>query len=106
MTDEEKIAEIIRLNDEALDNYFEKSDGHAKSSEGYVTIEKHYGNYWDRRGDSGQFKPSDRVSVFAYVLGPNRRNEFDSLDEALEAVQKWHRREMEYDYSEEGPMSW
>ena len=100
MTDEEKIAEIIRLNDEALDNYFKNSDGHAKSSEGYVTLETHYGTYYDRRDDE-EFKPFTRVTVYGYVLGPHRSHDFKSLDEALETVREWHKREMEYDYPEE-----
>ena len=96
MTDEEKIAEIIRLNDEALDDYFERTDGHSKSAEGYVTFETHYGTYWDRRGDDGEFNPFTRVTIFAYVLGPTRRNEFDSLDEALEAMREWHKGQLEW----------
>lgn len=88
MTDEEKIAEIIRLNDEALD--FD-SDG-AKSSEGYITVGRTYGTYWDRQEGK---KPQGEVTIYAYVLGPNRNHTFGSIDEALATMQQWHKWHME-----------
>lgn len=98
MSDHDKLLEIHRLLDEAYRNYFEKSDGYCKSSEGHVEVS--YGNYWDRMDEAEPLKIG-RVSVYSYVFGPHRQHDFGSLDEALAAVRKWHGAEMAHDYSAE-----
>lgn len=90
------VQEICRLLDEAYDHYFANSDGHCKMSEGHVTVNQSYGNYWDRK--EGQNQPIQSVTVYSYVLGPHRSHDFESLEEALETVQRWHASEMSHDY--------
>lgn len=92
--DQDKLAEIIRLLDEAYEHYFRLSDGHCKSSEGYVSVSFH--NYFDRKHDGKT--GAGGVEVYSYVLGPNRTHYFDSLDDALGAVRQWHKAEMEQTY--------
>ena len=58
-------------------------DQHAKSSEGRVTIE--FPSYWDR--SNGETEP--KVVVYSYVFGPRRTHDFDSVDEAVNAVRAW-----------------
>lgn len=89
----DKIREISRLLDEAYKHYF-TYEGHCKSSEGHISIE--YGNYWDR-SDNPDEVPIKSVNVYSYVFGPDRHNEYDTLDEALETVRGWHAEEMAYD---------
>jgi hypothetical protein len=91
-----KLAEIQRLMDEAYKHYFEHSDGYCKSSEGAVTVG--FGTFFDRRdGNAG----INYVEIYSYVMGENRLNTFKSVDEALETVRRWHKEEMDHDYSEE-----
>lgn len=92
------LSELQRLLDEAYDHYFEHSDGHCKSSEGYIGL--HFNNYFERKHDGEPFHPKG-VEVYSYVLGPHRTHYFDSVQGALEAVRGWHEDEMEHDYSEE-----
>lgn len=97
MTPIEKLAEIIRLLDEAYDDYFARSDGYCKSSEGHVSID--FGTYFDR----AEGKPPllvGGVDVYSYVLGPSRGHYFKTLDEALEAVREWHADELAMDFQE------
>lgn len=103
---DDKLLEIHRLLDEAYQHYFENSDGYCKSSEGHLSVAFDYGNYWDRRSRVEEDKtplpePAISVAIYSYVLGPSRLHEFDSVDDALEAVKQWHESEMEHDYSEE-----
>jgi len=91
-----KLEEIHRLLDEAYRYYFEHGDGHCKSSEGHVSVE--FGNYWERQ-DKGLHVTG--VSVYSYVLGPNRTHDFDSLDQALEVVRSWHRQEVNTVYDDD-----
>lgn len=93
------IRELQRLLDEAYAHYFEHSDGHCKSSEGYVEVR--FNNYFDRR--DGQPLKIEGVGVFSYVLGPHRMHDFDSPAEALAAVREWHARQLATDYSDGGP---
>lgn len=82
----EAIAEIIRLHDEAFAHY--QNDpccGGWKSSEGAVSI--HFGNYWQR-------DEPPAVEVYSYALGPSRMHHFESPEEALADVRKWHQDEM------------
>ena len=87
-----KLAEIQNLLDEGLEHYLQY-ESHCKSSEGYVSVS--LSNSWDRRDG----KNPVGVEVYSYALGPNRGHYFDSIDEALEEVRKWHKAEMEYDYN-------
>lgn len=98
MTDQEKLAEISRLLDEAYKHYF-SYEGHCKSSEGYIHVE--YGNYWDRYDNPTEMKIKS-VHIYSYVFCTQGRSEdFDSLDDALEAVRQWHADEMAYDPNSE-----
>jgi hypothetical protein len=93
--DYEKLEEIQRLLDEAYDHYF-KYESHAKSYEGKIAV--HFNNYWDRRKDSPGLK-IDHIEISSYVFCRQGRHEyFDTVDEALAAVQEWHKDEMAYDY--------
>ena len=89
--DMNKLAEIQNLLDEGLDHYLQY-ESHCKSSEGYVSVS--LSNSWDRRDGKNPIG----VEVYSYALGPNRGHYFDSIDEALEEVRKWHKAEMAYDY--------
>ena len=96
MTDQEKLAEISRLLDEAYKHYF-SYEGHCKSSEGYIHVE--YGNYWDRYDNPSEMKIKG-VHIYSYVFCSQGRSEdFDSIDEALETVRGWHAEEMAYDFN-------
>ena len=91
MTSAEKLKEIMRLLDEAYDHYFEH-ESHCKSAEGRVSV--HFGTYFDRN-EGAPWNQVECVEIYSYVLGPSRTHYFDSLDEALEEVREWHKREME-----------
>jgi hypothetical protein len=90
-----KVNRLILLLDSAYDHYFKYSDGYCKSSEGHVELT--FGNYFNRQADES---PTIGANVYSYVLGPSRMHYFDSLDEALTAVQAWYEAEMErtWDY--------
>ena len=89
MTFDDKLKEIWRLLAEAYDHYF-SYDSYCKSSEGAVSV--NYPTYFDMR--DGKTEPT--ISVYSYVLGPNRNHYFDNIDEALETVREWHKEEMAY----------
>lgn len=95
--DIQKLDEIQHLLDEGLEHYL-TYESHCKSSEGHVSVS--FGNSWERRDGHNPI----RVSVYSYALGPHRSHDFDSIDEALTEVRKWHAEEMAYipdeDYSE------
>lgn len=88
------IEEIVRLLDEGLQHYL-TYESHCKSSEGHVEISFSFGNSWERF--KGPVKPTMMVSVYSYALGPHRNHDFDSIEEALEAVREWHATEMSFD---------
>lgn len=83
------LEEINRLLYEANRHSLER-DGLGKSSEGAISL--HFGNHWDRLDEADRKSPS--VSIYAYLLGPHRNHDFDSIQEALETVRVWHRDEM------------
>jgi len=99
MTNKEKLLKIRRLLKEAYDHYFEHSDGHSKSGEGFISLE--FGDYWSDKNCECNIKA---VCIGSYVFGPHRTHYYDSLDEALEEVTKWHKEEMNmtYDYDDNG----
>jgi len=92
--DLDNLVEIQRLLDEGLEHYL-TYDSHCKSSEGYVSVS--LGNSWERREGEHPI----RVEVYSYVLGPNRSHYFESTEEALTEVRKWHKREMAFVPSED-----
>jgi hypothetical protein len=97
--DEERdFREIGRLLDEAYEHYFRLSDGHCKSSDGYVAL--HFNNYFERQDDGGQLKVKT-VEIYSYVLGPGRDHRFSSLAEALAAVREWHAEELAREYGDD-----
>ena len=93
--DFDKLLEIRKLLKEAYDHYFDNSDGHCKSAEGHIDLE--FGNYWT---DKNCEMKVTSVNIYSYVLGPTRNHSFDSIDEALETVKKWHKNEIEFDYEQ------
>lgn len=94
--DFEKLLRIRKLLKEAYDHYFQFSeDGHCKSSEGHISLD--FGNYWTDKNCECKITG---VCVGSYVFGPHRTHYFDSLDEALEAVVKWHSDEMKMTYED------
>lgn len=96
--DLDNLVEIQRLLDEGLEHYL-TYESHCKSSEGYVSVS--LSNSWERR--EGEHPIG--VEVYSYVLGPRRSHYFDSTEEALTEVRKWHEREMAHvppeDYDEQ-----
>lgn len=103
----DKIAEITRLHDEAFE-HLHKFDGHAKSSDGEVSIEIGFGTVWERR--HGKIQPSIGVSIYSYVVAsdtpsyPNfgqRSHWFATVDEALQVMREWHAKAMAYNPSPE-----
>lgn len=81
----EQLAEIRRLLKEAYDDYFERGDGHCKSSEGYIEVR--YPTVFEDKYLSSE---ASGIGIYSYVLGPNRMHDFSSFDEALETVKQWH----------------
>lgn len=91
---ETKLSEIHRLLMEAYNHYF-SYENHSKAGEGIVSL--HFPNYWEMR--AGEREPS--VEIYSYVLSDSRSNHFDNIDEALEAVKKWHKRQISYRIDQE-----
>ena len=91
----EMLRKIQHLLDEAYAHYFANSDGHCKTSEGEISVS--FGNYWDRLtyGVSNQDLEVNGVDIYSYALpSPSRNHHFDTLEQALQEVQKWHDEEM------------
>lgn len=95
MSNREKLLEIVRLHDEAFDHAEKYGDGCHKSSEGAITL--HLTNRFDPERDTNPLHIKG-VEVYSYVLGPSRSHWFDSIDDALAGVRKWHHAEMTHDY--------
>ena len=101
-TEQEKqnLKEITRLLDEGLKHYL-TYEGHCKSAEGHVEVSFSLGNSWERFEEP--VKPHiSNVSVYSYALGPHRSHDFETIEEALEAVREWHEAEMSFDPEAEG----
>ena len=92
----QKLLEIRKLLKEAYDHYFDNTDGHCKSQEGHISLE--FGNYWE--DEKCELKITS-VNIYSYVFGNSRSHCYDSLDEALEVVRRWHKDEMNTDYAEQ-----
>jgi hypothetical protein len=86
------VVEIMRLHDEAFRAAVEIEGCH-KSSEGQITL--HLTNTFERQDGEGPLTVK-AVEVYAYVVGPSRSHHFESLDEALTTVRKWHAETMEW----------
>ena len=95
MTNKEKLLKIRKLLKEAYDHYFRLSDGHCKSSEGFISLE--FGDYWS---DATCECKITGVCIGSYVFGPHRTHYYSSLDEALKEVIKWHKEEMSMTYAD------
>lgn len=92
-----KLLEIRKLLKEAYDHVFENDhDCGYKSSEGHISLE--FGNYWE--DEKCELKITS-VNIYSYVFGNSRSHCYDTLDEALEVVRRWHKEEMETDYAEQ-----
>jgi hypothetical protein len=96
-SDFNKLKKIRQLLREAYDHYFEFSDGHCKSSEGYIGLD--FGDYWS---DKNCELKITGVQIYSYVLGSSRLHYFKNIDEALETVIQWHSDQMNTDYNEYG----
>jgi hypothetical protein len=100
MTNREKLIKIRKLLKEAYDHYFKFcKDCGCKSGEGHISLE--FGNYWE---DPKCELNITSVCIGSYVFGPHRTHCFNTLDEALEEVTKWHEEEMKtvYSFDDEG----
>ena len=105
--DLDKVAEIARLHDEAF-WHLHQFDGHAKSSDGAISIEVEFGNVWERR--NGLVEPHVGVAIYSYVVAsdtpsyPNfgqRNHYFETIDQALEVMTEWHAKAMSYQPTED-----
>ncbi len=90
----EKLQQIHQLLEEAYAHYFQY-ESHAKSSEGYISIE--YGTLWDRQ-ETGL--TITNVHIYSYVFCEDGRTaDFPTVDAALDKVKEWHKKELAYDYN-------
>jgi hypothetical protein len=95
MTNKEKLLKIRQLLKEAYDHYFTNcQDCGCKSGEGHISLE--FGDYWSDENCECKIKG---VTIGSYVFGPHRMHYYDSLDEALKEVMKWHQEEMQTVYT-------
>ena len=95
--DFQKLLEIRKLLKEAYDHVFENDkDCSHKSQEGHISLE--FGNYWE--DEKCELKITS-VNIYSYVFGNSRSHCYDTLDEALKVVRRWHKEEMETDYEEQ-----
>jgi hypothetical protein len=103
-----KISEIARLHDEAF-NHYQKYDGHAKSSDGAISLVISFGNVWERNADK-QVEPKIGLEMYSYVVARDipayetygsRTHWFDSVDQALEVVKEWHSIAMKFSMTDE-----
>ena len=91
-----KLKRLHELLHEAYHDWLERDpDPSGKGSEGQVciTTSDHFFSY------NSDVRP--RVTVYSYILGPYRNHEFRNIDDALVEVGKWHKRQLEYDYSKD-----
>jgi hypothetical protein len=96
------IKEITRLHDEAF-WHLHQYDGHAKSSDGAISIEIGFGNVWER--NESPVTPRVGVAIYSYVVAsdtpsyPNfgqRNHYFETVEEALQVMKEWHAEAMSY----------
>src|SRR6478609_3239539 len=84
-----ELEEIQRLLAEAYEHYFTYSDGHAKSSEGAMSLNVTEPYYWR---EDGPQRPG--LSLYSYVFGEGRQKHYETTSAALEDVREWHAEEM------------
>jgi hypothetical protein len=97
----EKFAAIRRLLDEAYKDYFARSDGYCKSSEGYIEV--YYPTWFEVEAGRDPMK-ANGLMVWSYALGPSRQHHFwegkgrgdysthysaDPFAKAVQVVTKW-----------------
>lgn len=88
--DTENLIEISKLLDEAYNNYFTKSpDALVKGSDGSITVK--FGTHFDRKDIGIKIT---KVTIFSYIFYKERSIDFDTTEEALAEVKKWHAKEM------------
>lgn len=91
--EQQKLQQISDLLDEAYKHYF-TFDTHCKSQEAAISV--YYGNLWERDGGPMTIHG---LKIYSYVFCDYGRDQwFDTVDEALEQVKKWHADEMSRDY--------
>jgi hypothetical protein len=104
----DKIDEIARLHDEAF-WHLHQYDGHAKSSDGSISIEIGFRTVWTRK-EQEKTQPSIGVAIYSYVVASDtpsypsfgqRNHWFETVDEALTVMKEWHAKAMEYNPSPE-----
>lgn len=107
----EKVKEITRLHDEAFEHY-QKFDQHCKISDGSISVHVEFGSVHERR-EMESLVPRITLTIYSYVVGVPEEEQFEApryyfetIDEALEKVRKWHARAMEWNPSEEEQAEW
>lgn len=89
-----KLEEATLLLDETY-KFALMEDNYLKSYDGTVQVNISYGTYSDRANgedlDGNDFtKPTITFTVWAYVIGDSKRNDFATADEMLETIKRWH----------------
>lgn len=90
-----ELREIQDLLAEAYRHYMQHGDGGWKSSEGAISL--HFPEFfWEEGwyGEEDTLPKRPGISIYSYILGPNRNHTFDTTTEALTEVRNWHAREM------------
>lgn len=91
-----KLRELTLLLDLAYLNYFEGGATNYKSAEASIRLE--FGNLWYRKANPQNPPAAPRIEavvIYSSVFSANRVNYYDSLDDAIVAVQTW------YDYAKQ-----
>jgi len=65
-----------------------ETDGHCKSTEGYVGLMLSYPN-WFETDDYLNAKPEVGCEVYSYLFGPHRLHQYNTMEEAWAAVKTW-----------------
>lgn len=89
-----KLKEATNLLDEAY-NFALMEDNYLKSYDGTIQVNISYGTYSDRINEEdlegNDFtKPTVTFTVWAYIIGDLKRNDFTTADEMLETIKRWH----------------
>lgn len=90
---QQNLAEIRRLLAEAYQHYFAGSDGHCKSGEGAISL-NYPSFFWNE--DDGGVQPT--IQIYSYVFATSRSESFETSQQALEEVRRWHAEEMAVTY--------
>lgn len=92
-----KLQEATILLDEAY-KFALSEDSFMKTYDGTIQVDISYGTYSDRAyGEDSEGNsisaPKISFTVFAYVIGEQKRNYFSTADEMLEEIRRWHESE-------------